>query len=89
MGYIIVMTPLNIGFGYEVEIGSATFWFDLFLDFSFFLDVVFNFRTTYINQKDSTVRPCLSISKHFTLYVSCSWQAHHFSLLDLKRFVIF
>lgn len=58
--YVIILTlwnclyiPFNVAFEEEQPEGSTDkiAYFDYFVDFCFFCDIVFNFRTTYVNSK--------------------------------------
>lgn len=47
--YVVLTVPLRIGFDLAVEFGTVAFWFDLFVDLYFLVDIVINFRTAYLD----------------------------------------
>ena len=43
--YLLVLTPIRIAFGLDVEFGSVSFWVDTLVDIYFWTDIFVNFRT--------------------------------------------
>ena len=49
--YLLVVVPLRIAFGLDVEFGSGAFWFDAFVDIYFITDIFMNFRTGFYDAR--------------------------------------
>jgi hypothetical protein len=49
--YILITVPLQLAFSIEVEPGSFSFWFDIFVDVYFAIDIFINTQTAYIDER--------------------------------------
>jgi hypothetical protein len=63
--YLLVVVPLRIAFGLEVEFGSPTFWFDAAVDVYFIVDIFMNFRTGYYDTRGVLVIKYSTIAKNY------------------------
>jgi hypothetical protein len=48
--YLLVSVPLRIGFDMDVEFGTFGYFWDMFVDIFFLVDIWVNFRTAYYNK---------------------------------------
>jgi len=58
--YLIIMVPMGLAFG-EAVANS----FDHIIDYFFLIDVLLNFRTTYVNSAGKRIASCKQIALHY------------------------
>ena len=63
--YLLITVPLRVAFDVTIEIGTAAFWFDVFVDLYFIVDIVFNFRTAYFDKRGIIVIDRTMIAKEY------------------------
>lgn len=56
--YVLIFVPYRTCFDDQVVLWSGFFWFEIFVDVYFFLDVFMNFRTGFYDRKSSLVLVC-------------------------------
>ena len=49
--YLLIVVPMRISFGLDVEFGTGAFWFDAFVDIYFIGDIFMNFRTGFYDTR--------------------------------------
>lgn len=63
--YVTVTVPTRACFAYRVELWSAAFWVDVIVDLYFVVDVVLNFRTSFIDVNGFREYRPAKIAKHY------------------------
>jgi len=63
--YICVLTPYRIGFDQHPSNFTPWWWFELYIDITFIIDVVLNFRTTYYQVDGREIYDGKSIAIHY------------------------
>jgi len=53
--YVAIAVPYRIGFGVDVPVASPMFWFEVFVDLYFVLDIIINFRTGFRDSEGEMV----------------------------------
>jgi CRP-like cAMP-binding protein len=62
--YVGILVPVRVGFGIELEPLTAGWWLELVVDIYFIADVFVNFRTGYVDDGVTILRPWM-IARHY------------------------
>lgn len=63
--YLVVTVPMQMAFNIEVEFGSWSFWFDIFVDVYFLSDIFLNTQTAYFDDRGVLEINRKRICKHY------------------------
>ena len=65
LGYIAVMTPYGIGFSVQLRPFSPMWCLETTMDLIFIVDIILNFRTGYIDEKNILIMDYRQIRKAY------------------------
>jgi hypothetical protein len=63
--YMVLTVPVQIAFSIEIEIGTWSFWFDIFVDVYFLFDILLNTQTAYVDDRGVLEINRKRICKHY------------------------
>lgn len=62
---VCYFVPIRTCFSVEVELWTGEFWWDVVVDIYFMTDLVFNFRTAFVNHKGIMITDSVLIAKAY------------------------
>lgn len=63
--YMVITVPMQMAFEIESEVGSLSFWFDIFIDVFFLFDIFLNTQTAYVDDRGVLEINRKRICKHY------------------------
>eukprot|EP01044_Picomonas_judraskeda_P008528 COSAG03_NODE_980_length_5128_cov_1.552197_4_plen_512_part_00 len=63
--YMVLTVPVQIAFSIEIEFGTWSFWFDIFVDVYFLFDILLNTQTAYVDDRGVLEINRKRICKHY------------------------
>eukprot|EP01047_Picozoa_sp_COSAG01_P016705 COSAG01_NODE_862_length_13058_cov_6.823366_15_plen_313_part_00 len=65
LAYVAISVPMQIGFDLTVVVGTGHFWFDVFVDLYFIIDIGVNFRTAFVTKIGNLETRPRQIARHY------------------------